>query len=197
MAVADLQPVYGDWWASTPSPSGVVYFGIHSLNGIGPPSDEIDIMPMKLAGLTVISTELPNMASRADRDACTERVLKWHNGSRAFPGPVPCGSLRRLLARNFLRFGCVHPGFGYAQLTIGLILSTESRYTRRRQATSNEEHNGGGEIMGRSQHGHGGLRRLGGFQCAEQSSRHESALRNGMSATRLPTRKPLLGLRRS
>lgn len=31
--------------------------------------DEIDITPLKLAGLTVISTELPNKSSRADRQA--------------------------------------------------------------------------------------------------------------------------------
>jgi hypothetical protein len=54
--------------------------------------------------------------------------------------------LRRLLSSSFLLFGCVHPGFGCVQFTVGLILSTESRYTRRRQATSDEEHNGGGEI---------------------------------------------------
>jgi hypothetical protein len=91
MAVADLQPVYGDWWGSTPSPSGVMYFGIHSLNGIGPPPDEIHIMPVELAGLTVISTELPNMGSRADRAACTELAQRFAGVPGAWCHAEVCG----------------------------------------------------------------------------------------------------------
>jgi hypothetical protein len=54
---------------------GLGVVGIHSVTGIGP-LDEIDITPLKLAGLTVISAELPNKSSRADRPVRSQSAVE-------------------------------------------------------------------------------------------------------------------------